>query len=160
MTRVSVVGAFCFGRTRQRLQPLTGLGTRTPRDLGLESLVVRMDRGTNNPIDAVGGGRFEEKRPAPAFKLLRKLLRVRADGGGFAAFERAMIRERTSAGLAAARAEGRIGGRRKTLDASKRKEIAESVVAGRKSGAEMARLYNIGQPTVSRIVAQHPTTVP
>jgi DNA invertase Pin-like site-specific DNA recombinase len=34
----------------------------------------------------------------------------------FAEFERAMIRERTSAGLAAARAEGRIGGRRKKLE--------------------------------------------
>ena len=35
-----------------------------------------------------------------------------------------MIRERTSAGLAAARAEGRVGGRRKKLDAAKRREIA------------------------------------
>jgi DNA invertase Pin-like site-specific DNA recombinase len=66
-----------------------------------------------------------------------------------------MIRERTSAGLAAARAEGRIGGRRKKLDAGKRDEIAESVISGRKSGAEMARLYNISAPTVSRIVAAH-----
>ena len=73
----------------------------------------------------------------------------------FAEFERAMIRERTSAGLAAARAEGRVGGRRKTLDAAKRREIAESVISGRKSGAELARLYNIIQPTVSRIVALH-----
>jgi DNA invertase Pin-like site-specific DNA recombinase len=47
--------------------------------------------------------------------------------GAFAEFERAMIRERTSAGLAAARAEGRIGGRRKKLDPVKRREIAESV---------------------------------
>jgi DNA invertase Pin-like site-specific DNA recombinase len=75
--------------------------------------------------------------------------------GSFAEFERAMIRERTSAGLAAARAEGRIGGRRRKLDAAKRREIAESLIAGRKSGAEMARLYNISAPTVSRIVAQH-----
>jgi hypothetical protein len=29
------------------------------------------------------------------------------------------------------------------------------VITGRKSGADMARLYNIGQPTISRIVAQH-----
>ena len=35
-----------------------------------------------------------------------------------------------SAGLAAARAEGRIGGRRKKLDLSTRPEIAESVVSG------------------------------
>lgn len=73
----------------------------------------------------------------------------------FAEFERAMIRERTSAGLAAARAEGRVGGRRKKLDAAKRREIAESVLSGRKSGAEMARLYGVSPPTVSRIVGQH-----
>ena len=75
--------------------------------------------------------------------------------GSFAEFERAMIRERTSAGIAAARAEGRVGGRRKKLDAAKRREIAESVITGRKSGADMARLYNVSQPTVSRVVAQH-----
>ncbi len=51
-----------------------------------------------------------------------------------------------------------MGGRRKKLDATKRHEIAESVITGRKSGAEMARLYNVSQPTVSRIVAQHRTT--
>ncbi len=75
--------------------------------------------------------------------------------GSFAEFERAMIRERTSAGLAAARAEGRIGGRRQKLDPAKRREIAESIITGCKSGADMARLYNISQPTVSRIVAAH-----
>jgi len=34
-------------------------------------------------------------------------------------------------------------------------EIAESVLSGRKTGAEMVRLYNISPPTVSRIVAAH-----
>ena len=80
--------------------------------------------------------------------------------GAFAEFERAMIRERTSAGVAAARGEGRIGGRRKKLDPAKRREIAESVITGRKSGADMARLYNVSQPTVSRIVAEHRTSAP
>src|SRR4029077_16097171 len=59
----------------------------------------------------------------PAGRMMMQMV------GAFAEFERAMIRERTSAGLAAARAEGRIGGRRKKLDASKRREIAESVVS-------------------------------
>ena len=90
----------------------------------------------------------------PAGRMMMQMV------GSFAEFERAMIRERTSAGLAAARAEGRVGGRRKKLDAAKRREIAESVITGRKSGAEMARLYNISQPTVSRIVAQHRMTSP
>ena len=48
-----------------------------------------------------------------------------------------------------------VGGRRKKLDPGKRKEIAESVISGRKTGAEIARLYSISAPTVSRIVAQH-----
>jgi DNA invertase Pin-like site-specific DNA recombinase len=85
----------------------------------------------------------------PAGRMMMQMV------GAFAEFERAMIRERTSAGLAAARAEGRIGGRRKKLDVTQRREIAESVTSGRKSGAEMARLYNVSGPTVSRIVAQH-----
>ena len=85
----------------------------------------------------------------PAGRMMMQMV------GAFAEFERAMIRERTSAGLAAARAEGRIGGRRKKLDAAKRREIAESVVSGRKSGADMARLYGVSQPTVSRIVTEH-----
>jgi DNA invertase Pin-like site-specific DNA recombinase len=85
----------------------------------------------------------------PAGRMMMQMV------ASFAEFERAMIRERTCAGLAAARAEGRIGGRRKNLDAGQRKEIAESVITGRKSGADMARLYNISPPTVSRIVSAY-----
>lgn len=90
--------------------------------------------------------------PTPAGRMMMQMV------GTFAEFERAMIRERTSAVLAAARAEGRIGGRRKKLDAAKRREIADSVISGRKSDTEMARLYNICAPTVSPIAfAQHRT---
>jgi DNA invertase Pin-like site-specific DNA recombinase len=89
----------------------------------------------------------------PAGRMMMQMV------GSFAEFERAMIRERTSAGLAVARAEGRVGGRRKKLDAAKRREIAESVLSGRKSGADMARLYSVSQPTVSRIVTQHRTGI-
>lgn len=74
--------------------------------------------------------------------------------GSFAEFERAMIRERTTAGLAQARAEGRIGGRRRKLDPKKRREIAESVLSGRKSGAEMARLKRQPNCTAMSIKAE------
>jgi DNA invertase Pin-like site-specific DNA recombinase len=79
----------------------------------------------------------------PAGRMMMQMV------GAFAEFER------TSAGLAQARAEGRIGGRRRKLDTKKQREIAESVISGRKSGAEMARLYDVSEPTVSRIVAEH-----
>jgi DNA invertase Pin-like site-specific DNA recombinase len=66
-----------------------------------------------------------------------------------------MVRERKSAGLAAARAEGRISGRRQQLDDTKRREIAEAVLSGRKTAAQMARMFGVSPPTVSRIVAAH-----
>jgi DNA invertase Pin-like site-specific DNA recombinase len=67
----------------------------------------------------------------PAGRMMMQMV------GAFAEFERAIIRERTSAGLAAARAEGRIGGRRKRLDDVKRREIAEAVISGRRTAAQM-----------------------
>jgi DNA invertase Pin-like site-specific DNA recombinase len=66
-----------------------------------------------------------------------------------------MVREHTSAGLAAARVEGRIGGRRNKLDDTKRREIAEAVILGRKTAGQMARMFGVSPPTVSRIVAAH-----
>lgn len=57
--------------------------------------------------------------------------------GALAEFERALIRDRTQAGLAAARARGRKGGRRPVLNADKR--------------ALAVRLYNERQTPVSRI---------
>ena len=72
--------------------------------------------------------------------------------GSFAEFERSMIRERTRAGLAAARAEGRIGGRRPKLKANQRTEIAAMVMSGRKTAAEAARLFSVHPSTVCRLL--------
>src|SRR5512134_89326 len=103
--------------------------------------------GSPRQIDLFAGASPTE---APAWReLMTQMV------GAFAEFERAMIRERTSAGLAQARAEGRIGGRRRKLGDKQRTEIAESVLSGRKTAAEMARIYNVSQPTVSRIVGEH-----
>ena len=73
--------------------------------------------------------------------------------GSFAEYERAMVKERTAAGLAAARAEGRVGGRRPKLTAQQRADIVENVLSGRRTAAQMARLYEVSEPTVSRILA-------
>jgi DNA invertase Pin-like site-specific DNA recombinase len=74
--------------------------------------------------------------------------------GAFAEFERAMIRERTSAGLAIARAEGRVGGRRRKLTPSQRADILENLEAGRRTAAQLARLYNVSEATISRMRAE------
>jgi DNA invertase Pin-like site-specific DNA recombinase len=74
--------------------------------------------------------------------------------GSFAEYEREMIWERTQAGLRAARAQGRTGGRPPKLTEQQRQDIADNVLSGRKSGADMARLYRISEATVSRIVSR------
>lgn len=133
---------------------------------GDEVLVWKLDRLSRSMKDVIhlmerighAGAGFRSLTEAiettsPAGRMLLHMV------GAFAEFERAMIQQRTNAGLAAARAEGRVGGRRKSLDAAKRREIAESVLSGRKTGAEMARLYDVSQPTISRIVAEHRAAV-
>lgn len=66
-----------------------------------------------------------------------------------------MLRERTMHGLAAARKEGRTGGRRPKLTQQQQKEIVELVTSGRKTGADAARLFRVHASTVVRLLARH-----
>jgi len=83
----------------------------------------------------------------PAGRMLMQMV------GSFAEFERAMIRERTRAGLVAARAQGRVGGRRPKLRTPQQEEIIAMVTGGRKTAAEAARLFGVHPSIVSRLVA-------
>jgi DNA invertase Pin-like site-specific DNA recombinase len=74
--------------------------------------------------------------------------------GAFAEFERAMLRERTKAGLDAARQEGRSGGRRPKLSAQQQYEIRKMVTKGDKTAADAARLFKVHPATVSRLMAR------
>jgi transposase-like protein len=75
--------------------------------------------------------------------------------GSFAEFERAMMRERTQAGLAAARARGRHGGRRPTLQPDQQAALVALVRTGQKTQADVARLFRVHPATVSRLMAAH-----
>jgi len=83
----------------------------------------------------------------PAGRMLMQML------GGFADLERAMIRERTRSGLAAARAKGRAGGRRPKLNPYQRREAIAMVESGSKSAADVARLFKVHRTTISRVLA-------
>jgi len=72
-----------------------------------------------------------------------------------AAFDRSVTRDRIGAGLAVARAEGRVGGRRPKLTPAQRTMIADEVLSGRCTAADMARFYKVSEPTVSRLLAAH-----
>ena len=79
--------------------------------------------------------------------------------GSFAEFERAMIRERTVAGMATARAQGRIGGRKPKLTEKQCKEIISMVKSGRKSASEAARIFNVHPATISRLLVKSGITL-
>ena len=103
-------------------------------------------------IDASGAG-FRSLTEAidtttAAGRMLMQML------GAFAEFEREMIRERTRAGLDAARSQGRVGGRRPKLSARQQAEVVDMVTSGRKSAADVARLFGVHPSTISRIVSR------
>ena len=72
-----------------------------------------------------------------------------------AELDRTAVRDRINAGLAAARAEGRVGGRRSKLTPRQQARIADEVLSGRSSAAAMARLHKVSEPTISRLMAAH-----
>lgn len=72
--------------------------------------------------------------------------------GSFAEFEREMLRERTRAGLAAAKQQGRVGGRKPKLTAQQQKEVTRWVQSGEKSAADVARLFQVHPSTISRLM--------
>lgn len=69
--------------------------------------------------------------------------------GSFAQFERALIRERTLAGLAAARARGRVGGRPPTMTGHKL-AAARALLADGQSVASAAAAVGVSRRTLYR----------
>jgi DNA invertase Pin-like site-specific DNA recombinase len=84
----------------------------------------------------------------PAGRMMMQMI------GSFAEFERAMLRERTRAGLESARGEGRIGGRRPKLLPQQQTEVLKMVTQGKKTAADAARLFNVHPATIGRLLAR------
>lgn len=121
------------------VQALDRLG-RTTRHL-LDLAEVLLDRDIGLRILTLG---IDTRTPAG-----RVVLTVMA---ALAEMERSLLIERTTDGIAAARARGRVGGRRHSLDAEQRAHVRELHDAGR-SQAEIARLLGTSRATVQRALA-------
>ena len=89
---------------------------------------------------------------SPAGRMMMQIV------GSFAEFERAMLRERTKAGLENARKAGRVGGRRPKLTWHQQKEIVQLIISGQKTAADMARLFNVHPSTVARLLSKSTLT--
>ena len=119
-------------RLGRSLKPLIHLvETLDQRGIGLRSLQENIDTTTS-------GGRL-------VFHLF----------GALAEFERHVIRERTQAGLAAARARGRQGGRPKRLSPNKRELALRLHQERRHSIAEICQIMGISKSTLYNYLAEH-----
>lgn len=70
--------------------------------------------------------------------------------GALAQFERELIRERTQAGLKAARVRGRMGGRPMQLNTQEIRKLKKHYDKGDLSVMEICKLFNITKPTLYR----------
>ena len=71
----------------------------------------------------------------------------------FAQFERDLIRERTSAGLAAARAQGRLGGR-PTVMTPERVKAAKTMREGGATFTQIGKVLGVSRSSVSRALSR------
>jgi DNA invertase Pin-like site-specific DNA recombinase len=111
-----------------------------------------LGRSLKHLIEMIGS--LEERKVG--FRSLQESIDTTSPGGrlvfhifgALSEFERGLIRERTQAGLAAARARGRKGGRPKVLNPKQRK-IAIKLYEGKEhSVQEICRLVGISKPTL------------
>ena len=98
-----------------------------------------------------------------AFKSLQENIDTTSSGGklifhmfsALAEFERDLIRERTDAGLKAARARGRMGGRPSLLDNRQIKRMIEMYEEQKNTVAEICKIYEISRPSFYNYLNRH-----
>jgi len=123
--------------------------------------VWRLDRLGRSLKDLIALAEGLDKRGV-GLKSLKEALDTTSSGGrlifhmfgALAEFERDLIRERTRAGLSAARARGRLGGRPKLLTPEKRRLAVQLYRAKEHSIAEICRLMGISKPTLYSYLAE------
>ena len=137
--------------------------TRTFEDLRAgDTLVVwRLDRLGRSLKDLLERAEALEQRGV-GLKSLQEAIDTNSSGGrlvfhlfgALAEFERNLVRERTHAGLEAARARGRLGGRRKTLDVDQRRHVVELYRSRQHTVKEICQLMGISKPTLYAYVEE------
>ncbi len=132
-----------------------------------DTLVVwRLDRLGRSLKDLIALAEKLEKRGV-ALKSLQENIDTSSSGGklvfhlfgALAEFERNLIRERTRAGLSAARARGRKGGRPKALDPNKRQLAIRLYHERQHSIDELCRMMGISKPTLYSYLAEAEASV-
>lgn len=130
-----------------------------PDDILVVTKLDRLARSLSDLISIIA----ELKQVGAGFKSLGEGFDLSSPAGRmqmgivavFAEFERDIIVQRTNEGLAHARAQGRIGGRRPALSDLQRKELIERVLRGDLSIPQVGKIYGVSRATVNRIMKKH-----
>ena len=127
-----------------------------------DTLVVwRLDRLGRTLKDLIALAEKLESRRI-GFKSLKENIDTTTSGGklvfhlfgALAEFERNLIRERTQAGLSAARARGRLGGRPKALDPATRQLAIRLYRERQHSIDDICKMMRISKPTLYSYLAE------
>ena len=102
------------------------------------------------------------------FRSLQETIDTTSSGGrlvfhvfaALAEFERDLIRERTNAGLAAARARGRTGGRPSSLSPAKVKAAQRMYEQKEMTVAQIGEVLGVSRTTIYRTLSRHNTAAP
>jgi DNA invertase Pin-like site-specific DNA recombinase len=123
--------------------------------------VWRLDRLSRSLHDLILIARKLEETEIGLISLQEKIDTSSSGGklifhmfGALSEFERNVIRERTQAGLSAARARGRKGGRPKALDPSKRQLVVKLYNEKQHTISEICRMMEISKPTLYSYLAE------
>lgn len=73
----------------------------------------------------------------------------------FARMEKNLTPERTAVGLAVARSQGKVGGRKPSLSPEQRARVIEMHGSKRMTVKEIASVFGVSEPTIYRVVADH-----
>lgn len=88
----------------------------------------------------------------PTGKLLFTMI------AGISQFERDLISQRTKEGLEAARARGKVGGRKPKLDTIKKKTIFDLYQEKRTSIKDICNMFDITKPTLYKVIEEVSTS--
>lgn len=128
--------------------------------VGNMPVVWRLDRLGRNLEDLIRIGPELEARGV-VFKSLKEAIDASGPAGklifhmfgALAEFERELIREQTLAGLAAARARSRVGGRRPVLDPKRQRAALVMMKDGGMSISEIAMHFGVSRSTLYNLNA-------
>tara|TARA_Y100000588_G_scaffold197605_1_gene211496 strand:- start:170 stop:745 length:576 start_codon:yes stop_codon:yes gene_type:complete len=144
----------CSGRSKQRPELERMIDTLRAEDVVVVQRLDRLGRSLKDLIELLDGFKSEQVQ---FISLNENIDTTTAVGelafhmiGSIAQFERRLISERTKAGLEAARARGRKGGRKQKLTPADIKKAQAMLLDPNMTKAEVAKHFGVSRPTLNK----------